>query len=97
MTQLSDSNIFINTPMSNIQSRLFWNDVVKRATDIVASALGLLLLAPVFCLLSFLIKRDSPGPVFYRGPRMGKGDKPFLILKFPFYERADTLLISIER
>jgi lipopolysaccharide/colanic/teichoic acid biosynthesis glycosyltransferase len=37
---------------------------------------------PVFCLLSFLIKRDSPGPAFYRGPRMGKGDKPFLILEF---------------
>ena len=41
----------------------------KRGLDILASALGLLLLSPVFCLLSVLIKRESPGPVFYRGPR----------------------------
>ncbi|MGC1377701.1 MAG: sugar transferase [Anaerolineales bacterium] len=81
MTELTDSNIF-NAPISHLRSRLFWNDVIKRIIDIVASALGLLLLAPVFAFLAFVIKRDSPGPVFYRGPRMGKGDKPFLILKF---------------
>jgi lipopolysaccharide/colanic/teichoic acid biosynthesis glycosyltransferase len=33
-------------------------------------------------LLSLLIKRDSPGPVFYRGPRMGLGGRVFHILKF---------------
>ena len=82
MTELSDSNIFINTPISKIRKPLFWNDAVKRALDIVASALGLLFLAPVLALLALVIKRDSPGPVFYRGARMGRGDKPFLILKF---------------
>ena len=54
----------------------------KRALDILAAALGLLLLSPVFGLLSFLVKRDSPGPVFFRGARMGKEGRVFQILKF---------------
>ena len=54
----------------------------KRAFDIFVSALGLLLLSPVFCLIAFRIKRGSPGPVFYRGLRMGKDGKIFRILKF---------------
>lgn len=55
---------------------------LKRAFDILASGLGLLLLAPLFGLLAIAIKRDSPGPVFYRGPRLGLGGKSFGILKF---------------
>lgn len=54
----------------------------KRAFDILGAALGLLLLAPVFGLLAILIKRDSPGPVFFRGPRMGRDSRIFEILKF---------------
>jgi lipopolysaccharide/colanic/teichoic acid biosynthesis glycosyltransferase len=60
----------------------WWRRASKRGFDIVASALGLLLLSPVFYLLAFFIKRESPGPVFYRGPRAGKGGKVFGILKF---------------
>jgi lipopolysaccharide/colanic/teichoic acid biosynthesis glycosyltransferase len=61
----------------------------KRAFDIAASFLGLLLLSPVFCLVALLIKRESPGPVFYRGPRVGLGGKVFGILKFrTMYECA---------
>src|ERR1041384_4412147 len=54
----------------------------KRAFDILVAALGLLLLSPVFWLIAFWIKRESPGPVFYRGPRLGKDGRPFGILKF---------------
>jgi lipopolysaccharide/colanic/teichoic acid biosynthesis glycosyltransferase len=54
----------------------------KRLVDILAAAFGLLLLSPIFALLSYLIKRDSPGPVFYRGARMGRGGRVFRILKF---------------
>ena len=82
MADLINSNTMLTTPIPNIRSRLFWNDAVKRALDIIASALGLLLLAPVFALLALVIKRDSPGPVFYRWARMGRGDKPFFILEF---------------
>ena len=50
--------------------------------DILAAALGLLLLSPFFAFIGALIKRDSPGPVFYRGPRLGRGGRVFQILKF---------------
>ncbi len=62
--------------------RPWYTRFVKRAFDIFASALGLLILAPLFIFIAILIKRDSPGPVFYRGPRMGRGGKVFQILKF---------------
>jgi lipopolysaccharide/colanic/teichoic acid biosynthesis glycosyltransferase len=54
----------------------------KRLVDILAAGLGLLLLSPLFAFIAILIKRDSPGPVFYRGPRMGLGGRVFGILKF---------------
>jgi len=54
----------------------------KRGLDILASALGLLLLWPLFILIAVRIKRDSPGPVFFRGPRVGQGGRVFQILKF---------------
>jgi lipopolysaccharide/colanic/teichoic acid biosynthesis glycosyltransferase len=67
----------------------WWRGISKRGFDILASGLGLLFLSPVFCLLAFYIKRESPGPVFYRGPRAGKGGKAFGILKFrTMYECA---------
>lgn len=45
--------------------------VGKRALDIVISALGLILLAPLFLLFALLVKLDSPGPVFYKQERIG--------------------------
>ncbi len=57
-------------------------DAAKRLLDIVASLIGLILLSPFFLWIAILIKRDSPGPVFYWGPRMGYKGKPFKILKF---------------
>ncbi len=60
----------------------WFSDVAKRLLDIVLSLLGLLLLSPLFLLLGIMIKRDSPGPVFYRGARMGRGGRVFQILKF---------------
>jgi len=58
------------------------SQIVKRTFDIFISSLGLLCLGPLFSLIAIVIKRDSPGPVFYRGPRLGKDGKPFQILKF---------------
>jgi lipopolysaccharide/colanic/teichoic acid biosynthesis glycosyltransferase len=56
--------------------------LIKRLIDVLASSFGLLLLAPLFIFLAWRIKKDSPGPVFYRGPRLGRGGKTFHILKF---------------
>jgi lipopolysaccharide/colanic/teichoic acid biosynthesis glycosyltransferase len=68
-----------------------FSDILKRALDIFASSLALILLSPFFALIAYQIKRDSPGPVFYRGPRIGLGGKVFLILKFrTMYERPQS-------
>lgn len=65
--------------------------LVKRLFDIIVSSIGLLLLLPFFLLIGILIWRDSPGPVFYRGPRLGRGGKSFKILKFrTMYECDET-------
>lgn len=66
-------------------------DTVKRLFDIVMSLIGMILLLPIGVVIAILIKRDSPGPVFYRGSRAGKGGKPFHILKFrTMYERPES-------
>lgn len=46
------------------------------------STLALLALAPVLALIALLIKVSSPGPVFYRGERVGRGLRRFTIYKF---------------
>jgi Undecaprenyl-phosphate glucose phosphotransferase len=56
--------------------------LVKRAFDLVASALALLALAPLFVLVGILIKLDSPGPVFFVQRRYGFNQEPFRIFKF---------------
>lgn len=56
--------------------------IIKRAMDIVIAGIGLLLLAPLFPLLVLAIKLDSPGPIFYRPERLGRGGKPFRVWKF---------------
>ena len=67
------------------------DNIMRRLVDVVAAVLGLLVLSPAFAIIAILIKRDSPGPVFYWGPRVGKGGKPFRILKFrTMYERPDS-------
>ena len=54
----------------------------RRTLDILISGLGILLLLPGFLILAFLIKRDSPGPIYYWGNRVGRNGRPFRILKF---------------
>jgi exopolysaccharide biosynthesis polyprenyl glycosylphosphotransferase len=59
-----------------------WQRPVKRLIDILAAALLLLLLAPVFALIAIAIKLDSRGPVLFRQTRSGKDGVPFAFLKF---------------
>jgi exopolysaccharide biosynthesis polyprenyl glycosylphosphotransferase len=55
---------------------------VKRASDIVLSALVILLLAPVWLVVSILIKLDSSGPVLFLQERIGMDGRRFLCYKF---------------
>jgi Undecaprenyl-phosphate glucose phosphotransferase len=58
------------------------NAVVKRILDIVISAGALALMALPSLVIAWLIKRDSPGPVFYRQERMGLDGRRFIVYKF---------------
>lgn len=55
---------------------------MKRAIDIIVSGIGLVILSPVCLILAICIVADSPGGVFFRGPRVGKNGKIFYIYKF---------------
>lgn len=55
---------------------------MKRIFDVIASGLGLVVLSPLFLILSVWIKLDSKGPVFYRQVRVGLHNKDFRIFKF---------------
>lgn len=55
---------------------------IKRAFDIVASAMGLIVLSPVFALIALQVKLSSKGPVFYSQERIGLYGLPFHIYKF---------------
>ena len=60
----------------------FWNQRLKRAEDVCGALGGLILMAPLFAVLALLIKRSSPGPVFYRQKRCGENGREFTIYKF---------------
>ncbi len=55
--------------------------LAKRAFDLVAGSLALLVLSPVLLVAAALVKGTSPGPVFFRQPRVGRGRRTFGMLK----------------
>lgn len=55
---------------------------LKRLIDIIVSAVGLLMLTPLFALIGLVIKLDSTGPVFYKQTRVGLRGTPYTIWKF---------------
>ena len=55
---------------------------IKRALDIIVSAIALILLLPFYAIVAAIIKITSPGPVFYLQERIGLHNKPFNIIKF---------------
>ena len=55
---------------------------LSRCIDIIVAAGGLLFLSPFLLLIGIRIKRETPGPVFFKGPRLGKNGREFKIYKF---------------
>lgn len=56
--------------------------LLKRLLDIIASALGLIVLSPVFLVLIYLIRKNLGSPVFFTQTRPGMNGKPFKMVKF---------------
>lgn len=59
-----------------------WQQSLKRIFDIVVSFITLIILSPVFIVLSILIKIGTRGPVFFKQERVGLHGNPFMIYKF---------------
>lgn len=79
---------------------LRWHQqVLKRACDIVVSAVLVLVLLPLLCAVAIAIKFDSPGPVLFRQPRIGRGGAHFTVYKFRSMrgEAADVLADQLTR
>lgn len=55
---------------------------LKRTFDILVSLLTLVVLSPVFAVISIVIKAGSKGPVIFKQERVGKDGKPFVFYKF---------------
>ena len=59
-----------------------WPVVIKRVLDVAISLAALIILSPLMWIVAALIKRDSPGPVFFRQERVGLNKRRFRIYKF---------------
>jgi Undecaprenyl-phosphate galactose phosphotransferase WbaP len=81
----------ISRSLQSLDGELF-----KRLFDILFSLSVLILFAPVYLLLAFLIALSSSGPIFYVQERVGKNHKRFYCLKFrTMVENADDILLEI--
>ncbi len=68
---------FMDSPLADWENR-----VLKRMMDILFSLTALVIFSPVFALIAVLIKRDSPGAVFFGQERIGQDGKHFILYKF---------------
>ena len=58
-----------------------WNQLLKRAVDIIGGVVGLILSAPLIAIFGSIVYAESPGPIFYRQTRLGRDGTKFQIVK----------------
>jgi exopolysaccharide biosynthesis polyprenyl glycosylphosphotransferase len=59
-----------------------WQQSVKRFIDVFISSIVIILFSWVYLILMLVVKLGSKGPIFFKQERIGKGGKPFKIIKF---------------
>jgi exopolysaccharide biosynthesis polyprenyl glycosylphosphotransferase len=71
-------------PIFALEERIFLRSsrVLKRAIDLAAAGLSLVILSPLLAVVALLIKAESRGPVIFRHTRIGKRARPFTLMKF---------------
>lgn len=67
---------------ASINTATGWQLSVKRITDIVGAIVGLAIMGVAFIFVAPIIKKQSPGPVFFKQKRVGKNGRTFYIYKF---------------
>ncbi len=68
-------------PIARVREQLLY-DVIKRSVDLILALVGLVILLPFLPVVALIIYLDSPGPIFYRQTRVGRGGRLFRIIKF---------------
>lgn len=74
-----------DSALNTMQNRLAFSRFdlgLKRLVDLMLAVVGLVILFPFLPLVILAIRLDSPGPIFYRQTRSGRGGNPFSIIKF---------------
>ena len=78
LEQVDDIPFFFCKPMTlTLEEKL-----IKRAFDIVASLVAIILSAPIMLVVAFLIKREDGGRIFYKQERITENYRPFNVIKF---------------
>ena len=92
----TDTQIYDFDGIPLVNARLYPTEfveyiLIKRIFDLCISVLVLLLLSPLFLIVSLLIKMTSPGPVFFTQDRVGMNGKRFRIIKFRTMHQTPSL------
>ena len=71
-------------PLLHVEEPHFtgWRWVVKRATDLALTSVGLMIISPLMLGIAAVVKLQDGGPVIFRQARIGRDGKPFMMLKF---------------
>ena len=59
-----------------------WDHLVKRVFDVLVATVGVILLSPLFLIVSIAIKLDSSGPILFRQTRHGYNNEVIKVFKF---------------
>ena len=85
--------IIIEKQQENFKPKFKVYYIFKRMFDFVASLILLILLSPVFLIVTIMIKREDKGPAFFSQNRIGKKGKSIKIYKFrSMVMNAETVL-----
>lgn len=88
-----DTSVMHNPPKGlTIEQR-----IIKRAFDLIVSALMLLVLSPVFALTALAIKIEDGGKVFYKQKRATYGGKVFYVIKFRSMREENSVNVSVTK
>jgi exopolysaccharide biosynthesis polyprenyl glycosylphosphotransferase len=79
----AEAEDFAGIPMIDLRAPALnpYQRLVKRVFDLVVGSVLTLIALPIIGVLAIAIKLDSPGPVFYRAPRVGENNRTFNMLK----------------
>ena len=77
-----DSYVIDEPTKEDIEQETFYEKHSKRAIDVILSFFGLVLLSPLYLIITLAIKIDDPGPALFTQKRVGKNKKFFKLHKF---------------